>query len=102
MIISLPNDGRGLLYHVIDLQGQIVHTYRDFDAAYKALEGGQRITIQDDASRKWLTQSSEPMTKDAPYTADIIVLNGRVINKLFYTANLSNGWYALYAKAKSE
>ena len=54
MIISLPNDGKGRLYHVINLLGQTVHAYRDYDAAVRALEGDQRIFVQNEATGEWL------------------------------------------------
>ena len=53
MIIALPNDGKGLLYHVVDLLGQTVHAYRDLDACMKSMIGDQRLFIQDEASGKW-------------------------------------------------
>ena len=46
MIISLPNDGTGNLYHVVNLLGQTVHAYRDRAAAERALEGDQYIQVQ--------------------------------------------------------
>jgi hypothetical protein len=59
MIISLPNDGRGLLYHILDLNGQTVHAYRDFDAALRSCEGDQRIAILQEPlcgkENRWLT-----------------------------------------------
>lgn len=67
MIIALPNDGRGLLYHIIDLNGQTVHAYRDFDAALRAREGDQRIAIlqepvpQHGCVNRWLT---DPPARD--------------------------------------
>lgn len=64
MIIASPNDGRGLLYHILDLSGQTVHAYRDFDAAIRAREGDQRIAIlQEPAGGKesrWLTDVPAP------------------------------------------
>ncbi len=54
MIISLPNDGTGQLYHVVDLLGQTVHAYRDHQAAIRSLEGDQRIFIQNEATGAWL------------------------------------------------
>lgn len=43
MIISFPDDGTGTLHHVVGLNGQTVHAYRDLAAAKRALEGDQRI-----------------------------------------------------------
>lgn len=61
MIIALPNDNRGLLYSLVDLNGQTVHTYRDFDAALKAREGDQRIAIQaEEGDDRWLTDRPAP------------------------------------------
>ena len=47
MIIALPNDGKGKLYHVTNLLGQTVHAYRDHAAAERSLEGQQTIRVQD-------------------------------------------------------
>jgi len=55
MIIAFPNDNRGFLYHHIDLLGQTVHAYRDFDRAVIAREGDQRVFIQREATGEWLT-----------------------------------------------
>jgi hypothetical protein len=60
MIISLPNDNRGLLYHVVNLLGQTVHAYRDFDTAYLRQEGDQRICIQQESTGKWVTDAPAP------------------------------------------
>jgi hypothetical protein len=60
MIISQPDDGRGLLYPIVDLNGQTVHTYRDFQAAMRSIEGDQRLCIQDEASGKWVTDPPAP------------------------------------------
>lgn len=64
MIIALPNDGRGLLYHILDLRGQTVHAYRDFDAAIRAREGDQRIAILQEPlnglPNRWLTDVPAP------------------------------------------
>jgi hypothetical protein len=54
MIISLPNDGRGYLYHVVDLYGQTVHAYRHVDASISAKEGDQRIFTQVEATGEWI------------------------------------------------
>jgi hypothetical protein len=62
MIINQPNDGRGLLYHLVDLLGQTVHAYRDFDAAFRCREGDQRIAIQIEGGR-WLTNPPAPVSQ---------------------------------------
>ena len=54
MIIALPNDGKGLLYHVVNLHGITVHAYRDYDAAVKAREGDQRIYMQIEKTGEWV------------------------------------------------
>jgi hypothetical protein len=63
MIIALPNDGRGLLYHVTDLDGRTVHAYRDLDAAIRSREGDQRIFIQCEADGSWLTGPPTPVVR---------------------------------------
>lgn len=64
MIIAFPNDGRGLLYHILDLNGQTVHAYRDFDAALRSREGDQRIAILQEPvngkENRWLTDAPTP------------------------------------------
>lgn len=54
MIISIPNDGKGRLYHVVNLYGLTVHSYRDRNAARRSLEGDQRIYIQVEATGEWV------------------------------------------------
>lgn len=54
MIISEPNDGKGMLYHVCNLLGETVHAYRDRDAATRSLEGDQRIFVQIEKTGEWL------------------------------------------------
>lgn len=54
MIISKPDDQRGLLYHIINLFGHTVHAYRDYDAAINSREGDQRIYIQDEQTGEWI------------------------------------------------
>jgi hypothetical protein len=61
MIIAHPNDGRGLLYHIVDLNGQTVHAYRDFDAALRSLEGDQRIAIWSNEMEYWITDPPAPL-----------------------------------------
>jgi hypothetical protein len=53
MIIALPNDGKGKLYHVTNLLGQTVHAYRDHAAAERSLEGQQTIRVQDEKTGAW-------------------------------------------------
>lgn len=64
MIIAHPNDQRGLLYHIVDLDGQTVHAYRDFDAALRSREGDQRIAILQEPingkENRWLTDVPAP------------------------------------------
>jgi hypothetical protein len=73
MIISQPNDGRGLLYHIVNLLGQTVHAYRDLDAVILSREGDQRICIQIEASGRWLTDVPAPLVpvNGGPYRADL-------------------------------
>ena len=66
MIISKPNDGLGLLYHVVDLLGQTVHAYRDASAALRIREGDQRVFIQDETTKQWLTGKPYPADSPAP------------------------------------
>lgn len=54
MIISLPNDGTGNLYHVVNGLGQTIHAYRDIKAARRNLEGQQRIFTQVESTKEWL------------------------------------------------
>ena len=54
MIISLPNDNKGLLYHVVNIFGDTVHAYRDKQAAERSMEGDQRIFIQVEATSEWI------------------------------------------------
>lgn len=61
MIITQPNDGRGLLYHIVNLQGEVVHAYRDFGAAMRSREGDQRILIQHEATGRWITDAPAPI-----------------------------------------
>lgn len=76
MIISLPNDGRGLLYHILDLDGQTVHAYRDLDAALRAREGDQRIAIRQEPNarlqleNRWLTGAPTPEKFGSTVTVD--------------------------------
>lgn len=68
MIISKPDDGAGLLYHIIDLNGQTVHAYRDAVTAVRALEGDQRLAVWDDRFMQWRntptrTTSERPVSK---------------------------------------
>lgn len=53
MIISLPDDGLGKLYHVVNLLGETVHAYRDRGAARRNMEGDQRLFTQDEKTRQW-------------------------------------------------
>lgn len=53
MIITLPNDGKGKLYHVTNLLGQTIHAYRDRIAAERSLEGQQTIRVQDEKTGAW-------------------------------------------------
>ena len=53
MIIALPNDGKGKLYHVTNLLGQTVHAYRDHAAAKRSLEGQQSIRVQNEKTGTW-------------------------------------------------
>jgi hypothetical protein len=46
MIVALPDDKTGNLYHVVNLLNQTVHAYRDRQAAVRSLEGDQRIWVQ--------------------------------------------------------
>ena len=60
MIIALPNDGSGLLYHVVNLHGQTVHSYRDYDTAADAIEGDQRIYAQVESTGAWVAGAPCP------------------------------------------
>jgi hypothetical protein len=60
MIISLPNDGTGYLYHIIDLRGETVHVYRDNRAALNSLIGDQRIFIQIERTGEWIDGEPTP------------------------------------------
>ena len=53
MIIALPNDGKGKLYHVVNLLGLTVHAYRDRAAAERSLEGQQTVHVQDETTGEW-------------------------------------------------
>jgi hypothetical protein len=55
MLITQPNDGRGLHYYIINLTGQTVLIYQSLDAALRSREGDQRIAILDYNTGKWLT-----------------------------------------------
>jgi hypothetical protein len=61
MLISLPNDGTGFVYHVIDLAGLQVHSYRDLRAAARSLEGDQRLAIFNTNTLKWMTDMPAPI-----------------------------------------
>ena len=43
MLISQPNDGMNIEYHVTNLYGHVIHAYLDEAAAKNSLEGDQRI-----------------------------------------------------------
>lgn len=68
MIIPCPNDSRSLLYHVVDLNGQTVHAYRDLGAALQMREDDQRIFIQYENTGNWLTDAPCP----APVTRPVL------------------------------
>lgn len=73
MIIAHPNDGLGLLYHLVNLTGQTVHAYRDAQAALRRREGDQRIFIQDETTKRWLTGQPGPALSDnAPGPARLV------------------------------
>lgn len=57
MIISLPNDGKGFLYHVVDLDGHTVHAYRDETAAIRSMIGDQRMFAQVEATGRWVANT---------------------------------------------
>jgi hypothetical protein len=70
MIISLPDDGKGILYPIVDLNGQTVHTYRDYDAAVSSREGDHRIYLQNDKTGGWIngmpTAAAWPFPSSSP------------------------------------
>jgi hypothetical protein len=74
MILSLPNDGTGHLYHVVNMFGHTVHAYRDKDAASSSLEGSQRIFTQVEATGEWLEGKPEPTPEIKDAMSKTIVL----------------------------
>lgn len=71
MIITKPDDGAGLLYHVIDLNGQTVHAYRDLETCVHALEGDQRIAIWDERYHLWRNRPTRT-TSDRPVAKGVL------------------------------
>jgi hypothetical protein len=67
MIISKPDEGSGLLYHVIDLDGQTVHAYRDAITAVTSLEGDQRLAIYDERFAQWRVQPARAHSTRKPF-----------------------------------
>ena len=74
MIITYPNDGKGLLYHVVNLLGETVHAYRDLASAKRSLEGDQRIFIQVELTGKWV--GGKPVPDADVILAEINVQKG--------------------------
>ena len=56
MIITLPDDGSGKLYHVTNLLGLTIHAYRCRATAERSLEGDQTIKVQDAKTGQWENQ----------------------------------------------
>jgi hypothetical protein len=73
MLITHPNDGRGLQYHIVNLIGKSVLIYQSLDAALRSREGDQRIFVRNADTGTWLTGKPGPIV-EAPI--DVISKDG--------------------------
>ncbi len=80
MIISLPNDNNGVLTHVVDLNGNTVHAYRSYSAAFNSMVGDQRLFQKEEKTGRWIGCAPYPDTEDNTFRESFmkpVILKGK-------------------------